>query len=117
MKTLIAAILGILVMVISSSATPRGNSFSGEVMDSQCAPMGSHDAMMKQEGANNAKECSDACVKMGGKYVLFDAEKKTTYQLDDQNKAKEFSGQKVTVTGTYDKATQTLHVTDIKPGS
>jgi hypothetical protein len=119
MKILNAGFLTVLVastvMAIAFSATPQANSFTGEIMDSQCAQMGSHAAMMKQEGAKNAKECSDACVKMGGKYVLYDAGTKTTYQLDDQGKAKEFSGQKVTVTGDYDKAGQTIHVSNIKP--
>ncbi len=44
-------------------------------MDSQCAQMGSHEQMMKQEGAKSAKECSDASVKAGGKYVLYAATK------------------------------------------
>ena len=75
-------------------AWAQDKSFNGEIMDSQCASMGSHDQMMKQEGAKNAKECSDACVKMGGKYVLYDAGTKTTYQLDDQTKPKNSPGRK-----------------------
>jgi hypothetical protein len=98
-------------------ALAQNKAFKGEIMDSQCAAMGSHDQMMKQEGAKNAKECSDACVKMGGKYVLYDAGTKTTYQLDDQTKAKKLSGQKVTVTGTFDKSTQTVLVKNMKPQS
>jgi len=94
-----------------------GGSFNGEIMDSQCATMGSHEKMMKAEGAKNAKECTDACVKMGGKYVLYDAGTKTTYQLDNQDKPRPFSGQKVTVKGSYDKASQTIHVTSIKASS
>jgi len=94
-----------------------GGSFNGEIMDSQCATMGSHENMMKAEGAKNAKECTDACVKTGGKYVLYDAGTKTTYQLDKQDKAKSFSGQKVTVNGSYDKASQTIHVASIKASS
>jgi hypothetical protein len=54
---------------------------------------------------------------MGGKYVLFNATKKTVYQLDDQTKPTEFAGAKVRVTGTLDKATETIHVTDIKAAS
>jgi uncharacterized protein YhbP (UPF0306 family) len=54
---------------------------------------------------------------MGSKYILFDAAKKTVYQLDDQQKPAEFAGQKVIVTGTLDKATKTVHVTGIKRAS
>lgn len=71
------------MVTLSLAVPPQGSSFRGEIMDSQCAQMGSHDNMMKQEGAKNAKECSDACVKMGGKYVLYDKGTKTIYQLDD----------------------------------
>ena len=102
-----------LLFATASWATPQDTSFSGEVMDSPCAQMGSHKMMMKQEGAKNAKECRDACVKAGGKYVLYDAATKTIYQLDDQYKAKEFSGQKVTVMGS--KSGESIHVSSIKP--
>ena len=56
-------------------------------------------------------------MKMGGKYVLFNGASKSFYQLDDQTKPKAFAGQKVQVTGTLDKATKTIHVTDIKAAS
>jgi hypothetical protein len=39
---------------------------------------------------------------------------KTYYNLSDQKKPKAFSGQKVQITGTMDKSTKTIHVTDIK---
>jgi len=113
MKTLVGALVLTIALCIPGWAQDKA--FNGEIMDSQCAGMGSHDQMMKQEGAKNAKECSDACVKMGGKYVLYDAGTKTTYQLDDQTKAKQFSGQKVTVDGTFEKSTQSILVKDIKP--
>jgi hypothetical protein len=61
--------------------------------------------------------CTANCVKMGSKYVLFNAAKKAVYQLDDQQKPAAFAGQKVTVTGTLDKATKTVHVADIKAAS
>ena len=44
---------------------------------------------------------------------LRDEATKTIYELDDQQKPVRFAGQKVKVTGTYDKATETIHVTDI----
>ena len=54
---------------------------------------------------------------MGGKFVLYDAAKKATYMLDDQEKPEEFAGQKVKVTGTYNKATKTIHVESIHAAS
>ena len=53
-------------------------------------------------------------VKAGDKYVLKTAAGKT-YQLDDQDKAKQFKGKQVKVSGSLDKATSMLHVTDISP--
>jgi lipopolysaccharide export system protein LptA len=37
-----------------------------------------------------------------------------TYQLDDQAKAKQFAGKQVTVSGTLDKSTSIIRVTDIQ---
>ena len=51
-------------------------------------------------------------MKSGDKYVL-----KTdtgTYQIDAQDKAKQFEGKQVKVSGNLDKATSTLRVTDIQ---
>jgi hypothetical protein len=54
---------------------------------------------------------------MGGKYVLYDAASKKVYQLDDQTKPQQFAGQNVKITGTLDESSETIHVTDIAPGS
>jgi hypothetical protein len=91
--------------------------YTGEIMDSQCAKMGSHDAMMKKENIATEKDCTLGCIKMGGKFVLYNADKKMTYKLDDQTNPRDFAGEKVKVMGTYDKATKTIHVTDIKAAS
>jgi hypothetical protein len=92
-------------------------SFTGEIMDRQCAGMGTHSQTMKKEGAKDAKECTLACVKMGGKFVLYNPSTKTTYQLDDQDKPRAFAGQPVTVKGTFDSASKTIHVQSIEPAS
>jgi len=63
------------------------------------------------------KTCSDICIQMGAKYVLYDAAAKKTYQLDDQGKVKQFAGQNVKVTGTLDKTGEKIHVTSVEPGS
>jgi hypothetical protein len=58
---------------------------------------------------------SGTVVKAGKHYVLKTDTK--TYQLDDQTKAKEFQGKQVTVSGTLDKSTGTIRVSDIQPTS
>jgi hypothetical protein len=62
--------------------------------------------------SQDAESFTGTVVKSGDKYVL-----KTdtgTYQIDDQDKAKQFEGKQVKVSGNLDKATSTLHVTDIQ---
>ena len=117
MRKLALSLAAVAVLSTLSLAAPKGQTFTGEIMDNQCASMGSHDMMMKKEGIKTAKECTLGCVKMGGKYVLFDAASKTVYQLDDQTKPEKFAGEKVKVKGTLDKDTNTIHVTTIQAGS
>jgi uncharacterized protein DUF5818 len=113
------------VMLLGASITvAKDQTFTGEIYDSQCAKNGSHAMMLAKEGMagkeNDAMArtmCTENCVKMGGKYVLFDAAKKTVYELDDQQKPADFAGQKVKVKGTYDKATKTIHVSSIQAAS
>src|ERR1700675_710544 len=89
--------------------------FKGEIMDSQCASLSGHQ-IMTQKG-ESTKDCTNRCVKMGGQYALFDPATKTAYQLDDQKKTAAFAGDKVTVTGTLNATTKTIHVASIKAGS
>lgn len=93
----------------------QGRSFAGEIMDSQCANMHSHSRMMQGMNAKDAKECTQKCVhELHGKYSLFDPSTNTAYQLDNQDKAAGFAGQKVNVRGTYDTASKTIHVDSIE---
>ena len=55
--------------------------------------------------------------KSGSKLVLKDSVTKATYALDDQDKAKQFEGQIVKVTGTLDSKTNTIRVANIELGS
>jgi hypothetical protein len=110
------AAVGILAAAFSFSVPAKAADmkFTGEIMDSACAKMGSHAKMIDSGKMKDGKSCTMGCVKGGASYVLYSAAKKTTYMLDDQTKPADFAGDKVTVTGTYDKATKTIHVTDIK---
>jgi uncharacterized protein DUF5818 len=113
----IAVAMGTCLLLLGASlAVAKDKTFSGEIMDSACAKEGSHDAMMKKAGLTDKADCVKACVKMGGKYVLFNAASKTTYELDDQSKPEQFAGKNVKVTGTLDETTKTIHVTSIKAG-
>ncbi len=104
----------LFLFALSTAAFGADKTFTGEIMDSQCSDMASHEDMMKGEGAHNAKECSIACVKKGGTYALYASGEKRSYKLDNQKKAAAFAGQKVTVTGSYDSGSDTLKVSSIK---
>ena len=56
-------------------------------------------------------------VKSKDKYILQDKMSGATYQLDNQDKAKEFAGRDVKVTGTLDPSTNTIQVSDIQAQS
>jgi hypothetical protein len=115
MKRTVMGLVAMLAFLSVSYAAPAAGTFTGEIMDSQCALLGGHDKMIQK--GENEKECSMRCVSLGGKYALFDAAQKKGYQLDDQKKAAQFAGAKVTVTGTLDEATKTIKVATIKPAS
>src|SRR5665213_980970 len=100
MKRMAVALAGSFVLFMCSFTitAAKDMTYSGEIMDSACAKMGSHEGMMKgHPGIKDAKGCTLGCVKGGAKFVLYDESSKTVYQLDDQKKPMEFAGEKVTV--------------------
>jgi hypothetical protein len=111
----IASALLATALLTAALAAQKAQTYSGEIMDQQCALLGGHAAMMNP--GESAKDCSSRCVSIGGKYVLFDGANKMVYQLDDQKKAQPFAGAKVKITGSYDTASKTIHVTNIQAGS
>jgi hypothetical protein len=79
----------------------------GYVSDSSCG-------LKHMEGMGDEKSCTLMCVKGGGKFVLADRDHKVIYKLDKagQEKAREFAGQKVKISG---KITgKTIQVTRIE---
>jgi hypothetical protein len=113
-KFIVSLILSSSLLTVSLAAQ-KAQTYTGEIMDQQCALLGGHTAMMNQ--GESAKDCANRCVSIGGKYVLFDGANKMVYQLDDQKKAQGFAGAKVKITGTYDTPSKTIHVANIQAGS
>jgi len=81
----------------------------GYVSDNHCG-------LKHAAGMGDDKSCTLVCVK-NGKFVLADRDHKRVYQLDKtgQEKAREFAGQKVTVTGRV--TGKTIKVTAIEAAS
>lgn len=117
----IGLVVSLALLGGSTFAAQKQQTITGEVMDSSCAKMGSHEMMEKQHGMSSSpasdKACTLACVKAGAKLVLYDASTKTVYELDDQTKPEQFAGEKVKVTGTIDKANNAIHVSKIVKAS
>jgi len=97
-----------LLAVAAISAAPASQTFTGVVTDDMCGKDHSNMRM----GPTDA-ECTLACISAhGSTYVLYDG--KTQYTLSDQRTPEQFAGQKVTVTGTLDAKTKTIHVESIR---
>jgi len=108
------SLLAVMLMLGATMSFARTRSFSGEIMDSACAKMGSHDAGYSMTNTKTPKDCTLACVKAGSKFVLYNSAKKITYQLDNQKEPEQFAGEKVQVIGAYNTSTKTIHVEKIE---
>jgi hypothetical protein len=62
---------------------------------------------------STAQSVNGTIVKVGGKYVL-ETPDNLAYQLDDQEKASQYEGKHVKVTGSLDRATGILHVKSVE---
>src|SRR5712692_4166293 len=95
MKKAFGLSLAIFLLTGITLAAPKGGkqkTFVGNISDSMCG--------LKHMMPGGDKECTLKCVSGGSKFVLADSAHKKVYQLSDQQKPKEFAGQKVKVTGT-----------------
>lgn len=103
----------------SSSAVQNGQQTSPEQQGTQPASQSpdSSTSMQNSQGMQNAvgSTFTGTVVKAGGKYVLQTAG--SNYQLDDQDKAKQFVGQQVKINGNLDSSTSMIHISDISPTS
>jgi Protein of unknown function (DUF5818) len=70
--------------------------------------------LMQEQSKQKAKIFSGTIIKSGEKFVLSDAANKLSYMLDDPEKASQFEGKKVKVTGTVDAASNIIHVETIQ---
>jgi len=67
-----------------------------------------------QQAQHEAKTFTGTVMKNGDSFVLSDAANKTSYGLDDAQKASQYEGKKVKVTGTVDTASNMIHVESIQ---
>jgi hypothetical protein len=60
-----------------------------------------------------AQTLSGTVIKLGNKYVLKTTDKQT-YELDDQDRAREYEGKQVKIVGSLDRTTNMIHITSIE---
>lgn len=102
--------IALSIVLAATAASAAAKSFRGEIMDAPCAKSGNHEAGYKMSGAKTPRDCTLACARAGAKLVLYNHATKTIYQLDDQKAAIRFAGESVRVVGSFDRATDTIHV-------
>lgn len=109
---LLALVATLLLLQPSMSALqePSASSSASQQQDPASPP-----TAMSQ--ASQSQTFTGKVAKSGSKLVLKDSATKATYALDDQDKAKQFEGQTVKVTGSLDSKTNTIRVANIELGS
>lgn len=56
------------------------------------------------------------CVRQNGdSFALLDAQTQKVYPIEDEKKAREYAGQRVQITGSYDQDADILHIKTITP--
>lgn len=104
-----------LTMVLSSERIAQANADQDHSQSAQQASQEQQQPMQDGDGGSaKAKTFMGKIVEADGKLVLQDTASNTTYQLDDQEKAKKFVDQQVKVTGTLDAASGTIRVSAIE---
>jgi lipopolysaccharide export system protein LptA len=110
---LVKKTLGIMAtLVLGAILVPATFAQQGQPAQQQSPGMSQPDEGSAQS-QQSPSEYTGTVMKSAGKYVL-----KTdagTLQLDDQTKAKKYAGKQVTVSGTVDKGTGMIHVSEITP--
>lgn len=87
-----------LTLGFAAAALSFGATFTGVITDNMCDNADHKDMKMGSDA-----KCVVECVKgMNGKYVLYDASAKKTYNLSDQKAPEKFAAKKVTISGTLD---------------
>lgn len=103
-----------LTLALSSQRIAQANVDRDHGQSAQQSSQEQQQAVQDGDGTAKAKTFTGKIVEAEGKLVLQDAASNTTYQLDDQEKAKKFVDQQVKVTGTLDAASGTIRVSAIE---
>lgn len=99
---------------VAQSSSPTKQDPANPSSATQSSPQRS--ASPSMSGTMESQTFTGKVTKSGSKYVLKDDATRTSYTLDDQDRAKQFEGKSVKVTGKLDTASSTIVVSSIEPG-
>ena len=108
--------VALTVALLSSTQLMRGQRASDNSQWSLIAQLAQLAQSLPPDDPDmHEKTFTGVIVKSGDKVVLLDTISRTSYQLDDQQKAKSFLNKNVRVTGVLNPSTGTIHVSAIEP--
>lgn len=105
LNILVTAAAVMLTLGVSSSGTAAPRT-------PLCGPFLSVSAQAQTK--QPVQEFQGTVERVGARYVLMDKASGARYQLDKQDKAREFVGKDVKITGTLDPSTNTIEVSEIE---
>ena len=105
--------VALTVALLSSTQLMRGQRASDN--SQRCLIAQLAQSLPPDDPDMHEKTFTGVIVKSGDKVVLLDTISRTSYQLDDQQKAKSFLNKNVRVTGVLNPSTGTIHVSAIEP--
>ena len=104
-----------LTLVLSSQRIAQVNADRDHGQSAQQSSQEQQQPVQNGDGSSaKAKTFMGKIVEADGKLVLQDTTSNTTYQLDDQERAKKFVDQQVKVKGMLDEASGTIRVSSIE---
>jgi Protein of unknown function (DUF5818) len=106
----LATLLVVFGVQLNAAQVPALNIFAVAQQD---APQPQSDP----QKASDVKVFTGKVMQANGQYVLMDSTTQTTYALDDQEKAKQFEGKAVKVTGTFESSGNLIHISNIEPAA
>ncbi|MFI5174857.1 MAG: hypothetical protein ACHQKY_08375 [Terriglobia bacterium] len=103
---LIVVVMG-FTLLLAATGFAKDATFTGKISDGMCG-------LKHMMPGLTDKQCTEACVSKGSKYVLADETHKKVYELSNQQKPKAFAGEAVVVKGSLEKDGKTIQVVSIE---
>ena len=119
MKVRISQLGATPALILASALLASTPGFAAQQQSPQQQTQQQQQAQPAQQGPQTSQSFTGKIVKLTtGKFALLTGQtpdgKPTGHFLDDQENAQKFEGKQVTVTGTFDEASNTIHVTNIQ---